>query len=113
MGHVWRVDVPDPLAAQIEHLAIGDDAGAEALQGEIDALVAQLASAFGLGGRGRRAASTAEKARLNVTRAVRAATAKLAEALPGAGAALDRGVRTGLYCAYEPVTGDPRWIVQS
>jgi hypothetical protein len=27
------------------------------------------------------------------------------------GAALDRGVRTGLYCAYEPADGDVRWCV--
>ncbi len=86
---------------------------AEALHGELDALVGQLAQAFGLGGRSRVAASAAERARLNVTRALRAALAKLVEALPGSGAALDRGVRTGMYCAYDPVDGDTRWIVQS
>lgn len=86
---------------------------AEALQTELDALVAQLAQAFGLGGRSRVAGSAAERARLNVTRALRAALANLREALPEAGAALDRGVRTGMYCAYEPVEGDVRWIVQS
>ena len=86
---------------------------AEAIQEELDQLVAQLAAAFGLGGRDRRAASAAERARLNVTRAVRAAIAKLAEALPEAGAALDRHVRTGLDCADTPVDGDLRWIVQS
>jgi tetratricopeptide (TPR) repeat protein len=87
---------------------------AEALQGELDQLVAQLARAFGLGGRNRVAASAAERARLNVTRALRAALARLDEAVPGAGAALDRRVRTGLYCAYEPADDDPvRWIVQS
>ena len=86
---------------------------AEAIQAELDQLVAQLAKAFGLGGRDRRASSAAERARLNVTRAVRAAIAKLAEALPEAGAALDRHVRTGLYCSYTPVDGDLRWIVQS
>ncbi len=87
---------------------------AEALQGELDQLVAQLAQAFGLGGRNRVAASAAERARLNVTRALRAALARLDEAVPGAGAALDRRVRTGLYCAYEPADDDPvRWIVQS
>ena len=32
---------------------------------------------------------------------------------PAARALLDRGVRTGIYCAYEPAPGDPRWIVQS
>jgi hypothetical protein len=51
---------------------------------------------------------------LNVTRALRAAIAKLVEAMPDAGAVLDRRVRTGIYCAYEPVDGDEvRWIVQS
>jgi hypothetical protein len=36
------------------------------------------------------------------------------EVLPDAGAALDRRVRTGLYCIYEPADDDPiRWIVQS
>jgi hypothetical protein len=86
---------------------------AEVIQDELDQLVAQLAAAFGLGGRERRAASVSEKARLNVTRAVRAAIVKLSEALPAAGATLDRRVRTGLYCAYEPVDGELRWIVQS
>ncbi|MEO7428521.1 MAG: tetratricopeptide repeat protein [Acidimicrobiales bacterium] len=86
---------------------------AEVLHGELDALVAQLAQAFGLGGRSRVASSAAERARLNVTRALRAALAKLADALPGPGAVLDRTVRTGLYCAYEPVDGEVRWIVQS
>ena len=86
---------------------------AEVIQDELDQLVAQLAAAFGLGGRERRAASASEKARLNVTRAVRAAIAKVSEALPTAGGTLDRRVRTGLYCCYEPVDGELRWIVQS
>ncbi|MDQ4069053.1 MAG: hypothetical protein M3203_06225, partial [Actinomycetota bacterium] len=73
----------------------------------------QLAQAFGLGGRSRRASSAAERARLNVTRALRAATAKVAGALPEAGTALDRRIRTGLYCAYVPDDGDDvRWVVQ-
>jgi hypothetical protein len=95
-----------------EALAAGRLDAAEAHQEELDQLVRQLAEAFGLGGRDRRAASAAERARLNVTRALRAATAKLADALPGAGAALDRRVRTGLYCAYEPLDDETRWIVE-
>ena len=74
---------------------------------------AQLAQAFGLGGRDRPQASAAERARLNVTRALRSAITRLAEALPAAGAALDRGVQTGRYCVYRPLDGDVRWIVQS
>jgi hypothetical protein len=102
-----RAEADDALAA-----GLLDEA--EAKQDELDQLVAQLARAFGLGGRNRRAASAAERARLNVTRAVRAAIAKLADALPETGADLDRRVRTGTYCAYEPAEGDGvRWVVQS
>lgn len=102
-----RGDIDDAVAG--ERLEV-----AEALQDELDQLVVQLAQAFGLGGRDRMAASAAERSRLNVTRALRAALARLGEAVPGAGAALDRRVRTGLYCAYEPADDDPvRWIVQS
>ena len=87
---------------------------AEARREELDQFVAELARAFGLGGRDRRAASAAERARLNVTRALRTAIARIMEAFPAAGAELDRRVRTGLYCAYEPADDDPiRWIVQS
>jgi tetratricopeptide (TPR) repeat protein len=105
----------ESLRANIEEaLEAGRLDEAEALQGELDLLVAQLAQAFGLGGRSRVAASAAEKARLNVTRALRSALSKLEEELPGAGAALDRRIRTGVYCAYEPQPDDEiRWIVQS
>ena len=105
----------EALRAEIdEALEIGAEAQAETLQAELDELVGQLAQAFGLGGRSRRASSAPERARLNVTRALRAATAKLSEALPEAGTALDRRLRTGLYCAYEPQDDDEvRWVVHS
>jgi hypothetical protein len=67
--------------------------------------VAELARAVGLGGRDRRAASHAERARLNVTRAIRSAMANLARANPTLGEHLSRTVRTGRYCSYTP---DPR-----
>jgi tetratricopeptide (TPR) repeat protein len=93
----------EELRDDIENaLALGDDERAATLQGELDALVGELARAFGLGGRQRSASSASERARLNVTRALRAAIARLSEALPEAGAVLDRRVRTGFYCAYEP-----------
>jgi hypothetical protein len=102
---VLRADIDDALAA-------GRLEDAEAQQAELDELVAQLAAAFGLGGRGRRVASAAERARLNVTRALRTAAAAVTAVLPDAGAALDRGIRTGTYCTYDPAPGDPRWVVQ-
>jgi hypothetical protein len=102
-----RAEIDDALEADADGRAI-------ALQAELDQLVAQLAQAFGLGGRSRRASSAAERSRLNVTRALRAATAKLTEALPEAGTVLDARVRTGLYCAYEPLDDDEvRWSVHS
>ena len=95
-------------------LAVEDDERAARVQAEIDALVGELSRAFGLGGRARRASSAAERARLNVTRALRTSLANLTEALPDAGALLDRRVRTGLFCAYEPHLDDHAvWSVQS
>jgi tetratricopeptide (TPR) repeat protein len=103
------------LRGEIEEaIEVGAEERAATLQGELDQLVAQLAQAFGLGGRSRRASAAAERARLNVTRAVRAAIARITEDLPEAGGVLDRRVRTGLYCAYEPDPADPvRWVVHS
>ncbi len=101
-----RGDIEEALAdEQLE--------AAEATQIELDALIGHLAQAFGLGGRSRKAASAAERARLNVSRAMRSALARLAEALPEAGPALDRRVRTGVYCVYEPEVDGIRWVVQS
>jgi tetratricopeptide (TPR) repeat protein len=96
----------------VEAEADGRPDDAEARHAELEVLVAQLAQAFGLGGRDRPQASAAERARLNVTRALRSAITRLTEVLPAA-AALDRGVRTGRYCVYRPLDGDVRWIVQS
>jgi hypothetical protein len=76
-------------------------------------LVKELAGAFGIGGRDRIAASAAERARLNVTRAIRSAIAKLTEALPAAGSALARQVRTGLYCVYSQGDDEIVFVVQS
>lgn len=102
-----RAEVDDALDA-------GAEDRAEKLQAELDELVAHLAQAFGLGGRSRRASSTVERARLNVTRAIRAATARVTEALPDAGPVLDLRLRTGTYCAYEPEEADEiRWSVQT
>jgi hypothetical protein len=59
----------------------------------------------GLGGRDRRAASAAERARVNVTRALRREIRRIADEDAGLGRELETTVRTGTFCAYEP---DPR-----
>jgi tetratricopeptide (TPR) repeat protein len=85
--------------------AIGDAERAAQADAERDFLVRELARAFGLGGRDRRAASASERARAGVTRAVRQAITRIAEHHPQLGEHLSRTIRTGTYCAYFP---DPR-----
>jgi tetratricopeptide (TPR) repeat protein len=110
----YRHQVEELRTAVEEALADGADDRAAALQRQCDELVGQLAAAFGLSGRSRTASSAAERARLNVTRSVRTAVARIGVELPAAGQVLDRRIRTGLYCAFEPAADDPvRWIVQS
>jgi tetratricopeptide (TPR) repeat protein len=85
--------------------ALGDDERAAQADAERDFLLQELARAFGLGGRERRAGSASERARAGVTRAVRQAMGRIAEHHPGLGEHLGRTIRTGTYCAYAP---DPR-----
>jgi tetratricopeptide (TPR) repeat protein len=79
---------------------------------ELDALIAELRRAVGLGGRDRPNASGAERARVNVARTVRRAIASVSGVLPDLGAHLDVSVRTGRFCSYAP---DPAaalaWVV--
>jgi hypothetical protein len=75
------------------------------LEAEQQALVAELAAAVGLGGRDRVAASAAERARVSVTRAIRAAMTRLRAQSPALGDHLDATIRTGTFCSYNP---DPR-----
>jgi class 3 adenylate cyclase len=72
------------------------------LERERRSLVAELAGALGLGGRARRAASGAERARVSVTKAIRTAIAKIAAASPSLGHHLATTVRTGTFCSYVP-----------
>jgi tetratricopeptide (TPR) repeat protein len=84
---------------------LNDPVRAEQARTERDFLVRELARAVGLGGRDRRAASHAERARLNATRAIRAAMANLAREHAALGRHLAATIRTGRYCSYTP---DPR-----
>lgn len=69
---------------------------------EIDALARELAHGLGLGGRHRRTASAAERARLAVTKAIRAAIERIGEANPALGNHLRASIRTGTFCSYQP-----------
>ncbi len=82
-----------------------DPERASRLRQEIDFLASELGAAVGLGGRDRMTASNAERARVNVTRAIKATLERIAEHSPSLGRHLAATVRTGTFCAYEP---DPR-----
>ena len=85
--------------------ATGNAEPAAQADAEREFLVRELARAYGLGGRARRAASASERARAGVTRAVRQAIARIGQHHPQLGEHLSRTIRTGTYCAYVP---DPR-----
>jgi tetratricopeptide (TPR) repeat protein len=80
---------------------------------EIEFLTHELAGAVGLGGRDRKTGSNAERARVNVTRAIRTLLKRLTEHDAALGHELEATIRTGTYCAFEP---DPRrpvsWTVE-
>jgi pimeloyl-ACP methyl ester carboxylesterase len=75
------------------------------LEDEIETLGRELSRAVGLGGRDRRAASAAERARINVTRAIKIALERIAEHNPALAALLTSSIRTGMFCSY---TADAR-----
>jgi hypothetical protein len=103
--HAYRVRIAE-LEAEIEQArSWNDPERAARIEGELDALTRALASALGLGGRDRRAASDSERARVSVTKAVRSAMRRLEDQHPELGRHLALAVRTGTFCTYDP---DPR-----
>lgn len=90
-----------------------DGARASRAQEELDILIHELAAASGLGGRSRSFTTDAERARVNATRAIRAAVAKIGEHDAELSWHLHRSLRTGMFCCYEPDREAPvSWHVQ-
>jgi tetratricopeptide (TPR) repeat protein len=99
----------DDLRDQLEEAQrFNDHARATRVQGEIDFLARELARAVGLHGHARPGASRAERARLNVTRAIKSAMRRIDENHHELGLYLTTTIKTGLYCSYTP---DPRLTV--
>jgi DNA-binding winged helix-turn-helix (wHTH) protein/predicted ATPase/type II secretory pathway predicted ATPase ExeA len=88
-----------------EAQAFHDLGRSEHLTAEIDFLTHELTRAFGLGGRARRVGAPTERARVNITRAIKIALRKIAEHHPALGQHLAVTIKTGVYCSYTP---DPR-----
>jgi len=84
----------------------------DALRTERGALLDELARATGLGGRARPAGSSQERARVAVTKAISAATDRIATVDQPLARHLRAGIHTGLNCSYEPDPVDrPVWVL--
>jgi hypothetical protein len=96
----------EDLRAEIEEAdAFNDPERSARAREEMDFIAHELSAAVGLGGRDRRVASASERARVNVTRALRREIRRIADEDARLGRELETTVRTGTFCAYEP---DPR-----
>jgi non-specific serine/threonine protein kinase len=85
-----------------EARACADLGRVENVRAELDALAQQLAAAVGLGGRARRTGGATERARQSVTKAIRATVRRIADECAPLGDHLERSVRTGMSCVFDP-----------
>ena len=96
----------DDLRDELEDAQeFGDADRAAGIQEEIDAIAREMRRAIGLGGRDRRAGSAPERARVSVTRAVRAAIDRVGRNDPDLGQLFNKSIRTGTFCCYLPYPG--------
>lgn len=90
----------------------GDAEREERAEAEIAVLARELSRAVGLDGRDRKAASASERARVNVTRAVKSAIERIAEQDARLGHHLASTVHTGTFCCYRPdPAAAPDWAL--
>ena len=85
----------------------GNAEQATAIEAERVAILDELREATGLGGRSRVVPAEAERARVNVTRTLRAALDRISEVAPRCGQHLQASIQTGRTCRYEPAAGGP------
>ncbi len=108
----YRGRLEDLRAEYDEARGFGDDERAARIEQEIDALVEGLARAAGLGGRDRQMASPAERARVNVTKAIRTAIKLAGRESPTLEEHLAASIHTGRFCSYAPPgEAPPRWHI--
>jgi hypothetical protein len=98
----YRRRVEDLRDAIEEADRFGDAGRAGQARAELEAIEDELARGLGLGGRARRGGSAVERARINVQRRVRDAIARVAAEHAELGRWLERAVKTGTYCVFNP-----------
>jgi hypothetical protein len=93
----------DELRSDLEAAArFNDSYRAARARSEMNAITEQLAAAVGLGGRHRHFSSEAERARSAVTKRIKEAIKRIAEAIPPLGRHLAARIKTGYFCSYNP-----------
>ncbi|NNE94689.1 MAG: hypothetical protein HKN24_01535 [Acidimicrobiales bacterium] len=91
-------------------VAFGDEESATRFRVELEFLVAELTSSFGLGGRSRTVGEPAERARSAVTHRIRDAVEKISRADERLASHLRTSIKTGRFCSYQPQPTE-RWEV--
>ncbi|HMI84937.1 MAG TPA: hypothetical protein VK550_12640, partial [Polyangiaceae bacterium] len=98
----YKRRLEDLRETEAEATKHADTQRAARVREEIEALANELAQGVGLGGRARKASSTAEKARINVRKRILDAISRIREHSPALAKHLDRSIRTGMFCSYDP-----------
>src|SRR5438445_622647 len=115
LDHRARADYRERLAGlhrELEDAERCNDEGRVArARAEFAFIAGELASAFGLGGRGRRAGSPIERARKAVASRIRFSLAHIARVHPALASHLRRYIRTGTVCSYVVPDEPVRWRV--
>jgi tetratricopeptide (TPR) repeat protein len=102
----------DELDEEIEEAEVfNDPERASRARWEKDQLASELERAVGLGGRDRRVGAPAERARVNVTRALREAIKRIDHHDAALGHHLESCVKTGMFCVYRPPPNAARWDI--
>jgi hypothetical protein len=73
-----------------------------ALQAEMAFLTEELTAAYGFQRHARRASDSHDQIRKNVTKRIRDSVGRLRREHPALGQHLDRSLKTGIFCSYEP-----------
>ena len=103
----YRARIGELRAELAEAAELNDVSRAFRLRSELESLRDQIGAAVGLGGRVRKAASHTERARLMVTKAIKAAIAKIRTSDPSLGRYLASSIKTGNCCVYDPDSASP------
>jgi predicted ATPase len=98
----YRQRLAELEAEETEATEWGDSVRADRARLEAEAITAQLAAAYGLGGRPRSGADPTERARKAVANRIRDSLARIDDAYPSLGRHLRNSVHTGTFCSYQP-----------